>query len=54
MGNSRDIEECSQGWLALIWSCVAAKRLVLLHVLSLAPTCVPSPAQTVIVIALLS
>lgn len=60
MGNS---EKCSHGWLALIWGCAAAKRLVLLHVLSLAPTlgtgscglsCVLSPAQTVIVIALLS
>lgn len=32
MGNLRDIEECSHGWLALIWGWVAAKRLVLLHV----------------------
>ena len=63
MGNSRDTEEHSHGWLDPIWGCVAAERSVLLHMLSLAPALasgshgpsrVPSPAQMLIVIALLS
>lgn len=57
------IKEWSHGWLAVIRGCVAAKRMIPLHVPSLAPTlgsgscglsCVPSSAQTAIVIALLS
>lgn len=63
MGNARDTEEHGHGWLDPIWGCVAAEGLVLLHMLLLLLTlangghgwsCVPSPAQVLTVIVLLS